>query len=88
MRPRMPISAKSLPDTPSSSIVRTPPPATGVYAATNYTQVLFSSILAKELAGRNISVNSIGPGAVDTQLLRQHGEEPLRGIPSRRRSVA
>ncbi len=65
----------------SSSIIKTPPPATGAYAATKSAQVLFSSVLAKELAGRNISVNSIAPGAVDTQLLRQHGEAALRGIP-------
>lgn len=33
------------------------------------------------MSGRNISVNTIAPGAVDTRLLRQHGEEALRGIP-------
>ncbi|MCD2184978.1 SDR family oxidoreductase [Rhizobium sp. GN54] len=65
----------------SSSIIKTPPPATAAYAATKGAQVLFSSVLAKELAGRNISVNSVAPGAVDTQLLRQHGEDALRGIP-------
>ncbi|MBN8914363.1 MAG: SDR family oxidoreductase [Rhizobiales bacterium] len=65
----------------SSSIIKTPPSATGAYAATKSAQVLFSSVLAKELAGRNISVNAVAPGAVDTQLLRQHGEEALRGIP-------
>ncbi|MEO9337150.1 SDR family oxidoreductase [Mesorhizobium sp. SB112] len=65
----------------SSSIIKTPPPGTAAYAATKATQVLYSGVLAKELAGRNISVNSVAPGAVDTQLLRQHGEEALRGIP-------
>lgn len=65
----------------SSSIIKTPPPATAAYAATKAAQVLYSSVLAKELAGRNISVNAVAPGAVDTQLLRQHGEEALRGIP-------
>jgi 3-oxoacyl-[acyl-carrier protein] reductase len=65
----------------ASSIIKTPPPATGAYAATKSAQMLFSSVLAKELAGRNISVNAVAPGAVDTQLLRQHGEEALRGIP-------
>lgn len=43
---------------------------------------MFSSVLAKELAGRNITVNAVSPGAVDTQLLRQHGDEALRGIPA------
>lgn len=65
----------------SSSIIKTPPPGTGAYAASKAVQVLYSSVLAKELAGRDISVNAIAPGAVDTQLLRQHGEEALRGIP-------
>lgn len=65
----------------SSSIIKTPPPGTAAYAATKAAQVLYSSVLAKELAGRNISVNAVAPGAVDTQLLRQHGEEALRGIP-------
>lgn len=65
----------------SSSIIKTPPPGTGAYAATKSAQVLFSTVLAKELAGRNISVNAVAPGAVDTQLLRQHGEAALRGIP-------
>jgi len=57
------------------------PPGTAAYAATKATQEVYSGVLAKELGGRNISVNAISPGAVDTQLLRQHGEEALRGIP-------
>jgi len=65
----------------SSSIIKTPPPGTGAYAASKVVQVLYSGVLAKELAGRDISVNAVAPGAVDTQLLRQHGEEALKGIP-------
>ncbi|WP_025591336.1 SDR family oxidoreductase [Agrobacterium tumefaciens] len=65
----------------SSSIIKMSPPGTAAYAATKATQEVYSSVLAKELGGRNISVNAISPGAVDTQLLRQHGEEALRGIP-------
>lgn len=65
----------------SSSIIKMNPPATAAYAATKAAQEIYSSVLAKELGGRNISVNAISPGAVDTQLLRQHGEEALRGIP-------
>lgn len=65
----------------SSSITKTPPPATGPYTASKAAQESFSAVLAKELAGRNISVNAISPGAVDTDLLRQHGEDALRGIP-------
>lgn len=65
----------------SSSIIKMSPPGTAAYAATKAAQEIYSGVLAKELAGRNISVNAISPGAVDTQLLRQHGEEALRGIP-------
>ncbi|WP_313324730.1 SDR family oxidoreductase [Sphingobium yanoikuyae] len=65
----------------SSSIILQKPAATGAYAATKAAQEIFSSVLAKELGSRKISVNSVAPGAVDTQLLRQHGEAALRGIP-------
>ncbi|WP_368517965.1 SDR family oxidoreductase [Rhizobium sp.] len=65
----------------SSSIIKMSPPATAAYAATKAAQEIYSNVLAKELGGRNISVNAISPGAVDTQLLRQHGEDALRGIP-------
>jgi 3-oxoacyl-[acyl-carrier protein] reductase len=65
----------------SSSIILQRPAGGGAYAATKATQEIYSSTLAKELAGRNISVNAVSPGATDTQLLRQHGEEALRGIP-------
>jgi 3-oxoacyl-[acyl-carrier protein] reductase len=66
----------------SSSIIQLKPAATGAYTATKAAQEVYSSILAKELSGRNISVNAVSPGAVDTQLLRQHGEEALRGLPA------
>lgn len=65
----------------SSSIILSKPAFTSVYAATKATQEIYSSVLSKELAGRNISVNAIAPGAVDTRLLRQHGEAALKGIP-------
>lgn len=65
----------------SSTIIKMSPPGTAAYAATKAAQEVYSNVLAKELGGRNISVNAISPGAVDTQLLRQHGEEALRGIP-------
>lgn len=65
----------------SSSIIRQSPPGTGAYSATKADQPIFASVLSKELAGRNITVNAVSPGAVDTQLLRQHGEAALAGIP-------
>ena len=66
----------------SSSIIEMKPAGTGAYAATKSTQVMYAGVLAKEMAGRRISVNAIAPGAVDTQLLRQHGEAALKGIPA------
>lgn len=65
----------------SSSITLQRPAGTGAYAATKSAQDMFASALAKELAGRRISVNAVAPGAVDTQLLRQHGDAALAGIP-------
>ncbi len=57
----------------SSSIVLQRPAACGPYAASKAAQEMFSSALAKELAGRRISVNAVAPGAVDTDLLRGKG---------------
>jgi 3-oxoacyl-[acyl-carrier protein] reductase len=63
-----------------STIVLMTPPQCGPYAATKAVQDRFSSALAKELAGRRISVNAIAPGAVDTDLLRSKGTpEQLAG---------
>ncbi len=52
----------------SSSITILRSPTYGPYAATKAAQELFASVLAKELAGRNISVNAIAPGLVNTTL--------------------
>lgn len=56
-----------------SSIVLQRPAACGPYAASKSAQEMFASALAKELAGRRISVNAVAPGAVDTDLLRGKG---------------
>lgn len=66
----------------SSNIIRQRPPGAAAYAASKAANDIFSTALAKELSGRNISVNAISPGAVDTQLLRQHGDAALAGIPA------
>jgi 3-oxoacyl-[acyl-carrier protein] reductase len=64
----------------SSSIIQMKPAGTGAYAATKAAQDMFSGVLAKELAGRRISVNAVAPGAVDTDLLRSKGtKEQLEG---------
>ncbi len=64
----------------SSSIILQKPAGAGAYAATKAAQDMYSGALAKELAGRRISVNAIAPGAVDTDLLRSKGTpEVLQG---------
>lgn len=52
----------------SSSITKLRSPTYGPYAASKSAQELFANVLAKELAGRNISVNAIAPGLVNTTL--------------------
>lgn len=52
----------------SSSITQLRSPTYGPYAATKAAQELFTSVLAKELAGRMISVNAMAPGVVNTTL--------------------
>ncbi|MBB2969867.1 SDR family oxidoreductase [Mesorhizobium sp. RMAD-H1] len=52
----------------SSSITQLRSPTYGPYAATKAAQELFANVLAKELAGRMISVNAMAPGVVNTTL--------------------
>jgi 3-oxoacyl-[acyl-carrier protein] reductase len=52
----------------SSSVVGMLQPTYGVYAATKAAVEAMSSILAKELRGRNITVNAIAPGPTATKL--------------------
>jgi 3-oxoacyl-[acyl-carrier protein] reductase len=52
----------------SSSVVGLLLPTYGVYAATKAAVEALTSILAKELRGRNISVNSVAPGPTATKL--------------------
>lgn len=52
----------------SSTITRFRTETYGPYAASKMAQELFATVLAKELAGRNISVNAIAPGVVNTTL--------------------
>lgn len=52
----------------SSSITQLRSPTYGPYAASKAAQELYANILAKELAGRMISVNAIAPGLVNTTL--------------------
>lgn len=52
----------------SSSVVGLLQPAYGVYAATKAAVEAMTSILAKELRGRDITVNAIAPGPTATNL--------------------
>jgi 3-oxoacyl-[acyl-carrier protein] reductase len=57
----------------SSSVVGLYQPTYGVYAATKAGIEAMTHILAKELANRRITVNTVAPGPVDTALF-QHGK--------------
>lgn len=52
----------------SSSITLLRSPTYGPYAVTKAAQELYTNVLAKELAGRMISVNALAPGLVNTTL--------------------
>lgn len=52
----------------SSSITVLRTPTYGPYAATKDAQEIFVNVLAKELAGRRISVNAVAPGVTNTPL--------------------
>ena len=52
----------------SSSITQLRSPTYGPYAATKAAQEILVSVLAKELAGRMISVNAVAPGVTNTPL--------------------
>jgi 3-oxoacyl-[acyl-carrier protein] reductase len=52
----------------SSSVVKLLQPTYGVYAATKAAVEAITAVLAKELRGRNITVNTVAPGPTATEL--------------------
>ena len=52
----------------STSVVGTKLETYSIYAATKAAVEMMTAILAKELRGRNITVNAVAPGAVTTEL--------------------
>jgi 3-oxoacyl-[acyl-carrier protein] reductase len=68
----------------SSSITQLRSPTYGPYAASKGAQDLYASVLAKELAGRKISVNAIAPGVVNTTLFTDgKTQEQIAGFAAR-----
>ena len=63
-------------------------PGQGNYAAAKAGIIGFSKSLAREVASRNITVNTIAPGFIETDMTRALGEEQVEnlraGIPSGR----
>ncbi|THF69579.1 SDR family oxidoreductase [Deinococcus sp. Arct2-2] len=59
----------------SSSVVGLYPPTYAVYAATKAATEAMTHILAKELGQRNITVNAVAPGPVETHLFTD-GKSP------------
>jgi 3-oxoacyl-[acyl-carrier protein] reductase len=57
----------------SSVVSLTPPPATAIYSATKGAVDVITRTLAQELGPRNIRVNSLSPGLVETEGTRAAG---------------
>ena len=63
-------------------------PGQANYAATKAAMQGFTRTMAKELARKNVRMNCVAPGYIDTEMMRAVGEERLnamiRGIPAQR----
>ncbi len=59
----------------SSSVTKVMMPTYGAYGATKGAVEQITKVLAKELGHRNITVNTLSPGPVDTELFRQGKSE-------------
>lgn len=61
----------------SSSVVGSPQPGYGTYAATKAAVETLTSAMAKEMRGRNITVNAVAPGPTETKLFLQGKSDEL-----------
>ena len=61
----------------SSAVTRMMLPGYSLYAASKGAVDQITRVLAKELGGRNITVNAVSPGPVDTELFREGKSEEL-----------
>ncbi|WP_435100981.1 SDR family NAD(P)-dependent oxidoreductase [Arhodomonas sp. AD133] len=56
-------------------------PGLGIYSASKAAVEQFTKILAKELGGREITVNAVSPGATDTDMLLPAARDAMPGLP-------
>jgi len=59
-------------------------PGQANYAASKAGLIAFTSTVAAEVARRSVTVNSVAPGLVETELTEGIGDEILRAVPARR----
>lgn len=65
----------------SSSVTKVMMPTYGAYAASKAAVDQITKVLAKELGHRQIAVNAVSPGPVDTELFRQgKSEEQIKAL--------
>ena len=61
----------------SSAVTRMMLPGYSLYSASKGAVDQITRVLAKELGGRNITVNAVSPGPVDTELFREGKSEEM-----------
>jgi 3-oxoacyl-[acyl-carrier protein] reductase len=62
----------------STTIIPMALPGYSVYAGTKAAVEMFTRILSKELSGKNITVNAVSPGPVETELFNRNKTEEVK----------